>query len=217
MNITSINFFLALIVVLAVYYLLPRRPQNYWLLIVSYAFYITWAWQFSLILIGITTINFFLAKRMSNIEKPSPHILLIGISINVIVLLLFRVADFFLPGLISMFANLGIQLTDQSIKFLLPIGLAYFTLQNISYLVDVHRKQTTAASDFIDFALYLAYFPKILAGPIERARTFLPILAKPRRVDNGLLARSFTLIIIGLLRKVFYRQHPISDHFLGCI
>jgi alginate O-acetyltransferase complex protein AlgI len=203
MNITSINFFLALIVVLAVYYLLPRRPQNYWLLIVSYAFYITWAWQFSLILIGITTINFFLAKRMSNIEKPSPHILLIGISINVIVLLLFRVADFFLPGLISMFANLGIQLTDQSIKFLLPIGLAYFTLQNISYLVDVHRKQTTAASDFIDFALYLAYFPKILAGPIERARTFLPILAKPRRVDNGLLARSFTLIIIGLLRKVF--------------
>jgi alginate O-acetyltransferase complex protein AlgI len=202
MSITSINFFFALIIVLAIYYMLSRRAQNYWLLIVSYAFCITWAWQFSLLLIGITAFNFFLAKGMSKIEKPSTHLLLIGISINVIVLLLFRVADFYLPGLISMFANLGIQLNEQSLKFLLPIGLAYFTLQNISYLVDVHRKQTPAASDFIDFGLYLAYFPKILAGPIERARTFLPILAKPRRVDNDLLARSFTLIIIGLLRKV---------------
>ena len=85
---------------------------------------------------------------------------------------------------------------------LLPIGLAYYSLQNISYLIDIYRKQTVAATDFIDFALYLAYFPKLLSGPIERARTFLPKLAQPRHVDNKLLARSFTLIIVGLMRTL---------------
>jgi alginate O-acetyltransferase complex protein AlgI len=202
MSIISLNFFFILIIVLAVYYLLPRRPQNYWLLIVSYAFYITWAWQFSLILIAITAANFLLAMRMEKSAQPHPRLLWIGITLNVVALLFFRTASFFLPSLISLFANLGIQLSDHSLKILLPIGLAYYTLQNISYLVDVHRKQIRAATDFIDFALYLAYFPKLLAGPIERARTFLPILEKPRRVDNDLLARSFTLIIVGLLRKV---------------
>jgi alginate O-acetyltransferase complex protein AlgI len=203
MSLTSFNFLFVFAIVLAVYYWLPRRAQNYWLLIVSYAFYITWAWQFSLILLVITAANFFLAKRIGKEGRPPARLLWFGVGLNVAVLLFFRTANFFLPGFITLFANLGVHLSEYSLKILLPLGLAYYTLQNISYLVDVHRKQTPPAADFIDFALYLVYFPKLLAGPIERARTFLPVLAKPRRVDNDLLARSFTLIIVGLVRKVF--------------
>jgi hypothetical protein len=114
----------------------------------------------------------------------------------------FRSVNFYLPEFISLADRLGLPISEHSFKFILPVGLAYYTLQNISYLVDVRHKQIAASVDFIDFALYLAYFPKLLSGPIERARTFLPQLANPRRVDNETLARSFTLIIVGLLRKL---------------
>jgi D-alanyl-lipoteichoic acid acyltransferase DltB (MBOAT superfamily) len=82
------------------------------------------------------------------------------------------------------------------------LGLSYYVLQTVSYLVDVYRGQLKAESDFVDFALYLAYFPKLVAGPIERARTFLPKLAQPRIVDNQVLARSITLIFVGVTRKM---------------
>jgi alginate O-acetyltransferase complex protein AlgI len=202
MSITSLNFLYFLLGVLVVYYLLPRRPQNYWLLIVSYAFYFTWSWQFSLILLIITGANFFLAQQIEKSYLSRLSFLWIGIGLNLTVLLFFRTANFFLPEFFSLLAYLGIQLSEHSIKFLLPIGLAFYSLENVSFLVDVYRKQTSAAVDFVDFALYLAYFPKLLSGPIERARTFLPKLTKPRRVDNDLLARSFTLILIGLGRKL---------------
>jgi alginate O-acetyltransferase complex protein AlgI len=202
MSITSFNFFFALLLVLAVYYLLPRRAQNYWLLLVSYAFITTWAWEFSLVLLVITAANFFLARQIQKTEHNRQHLLWMGIGLNVFALLLFRSADFFLPGLLAVFSRLGIQLSQDSIVILLPIGMAFYALQNISYLVDVYRKQTVAATDFIDFALYLAYFPKLLAGPIERSRTFLPQLAQPRVVDNQKLARSVSLIVVGLIRKL---------------
>jgi alginate O-acetyltransferase complex protein AlgI len=202
MSITSLNFFFLLLVVLAVYYLLPRRPQNYWLLFVSYAFCISWAWQFSLVLVLVTIFNFFLAQRLQKAQHFEVHLLWLGIILNVAVLLFFRSVNFYLPEFISFAGRLGVPISEYSFKFILPVGLAYYTLQNISYLVDVRHKQIAASVDFIDFALYLAYFPKLLSGPIERARTFLPKLANPRRVDNEALARSFTLIIVGLLRKL---------------
>ena len=203
MNFTSLNFFYILLILLAVYYVLPRRPQNYWLLFVSYAFYVTWDWQFCLILFVLTVANFLLARQLQSSERDQTGLLWMGIGFNVAALLFFRTTDFFLPGFISLLHSLGINISDHSIGLLLPIGLAYYSLQNISYLIDVYRKQIPAATDFIDFALYLAYFPKLLAGPIERARTFLPKLAQPRRVNNDLFVRSLVLILIGLLRKLF--------------
>jgi alginate O-acetyltransferase complex protein AlgI len=204
MSITSLTFFYLLAVVLGVYYVLPRRAQNVWLLLVSYIFIVTWAWQFSLILLVITAANFCLARLMRKTERDQLFILWLGIGLNLIVLLFFRKANFYLPDLLVLLANLGLQFSSHSLNILLPIGLAYHTLQNISYLVDVYRNQTSPTSDFIDYALYLAYFPKLLAGPIEAARTFLPKLAQPRRVDNELLVRSITLIIVGLVRKLFF-------------
>jgi D-alanyl-lipoteichoic acid acyltransferase DltB (MBOAT superfamily) len=203
MNVTSLNFYFFLVVVLSIYYILPRRPQNYWLLLVSYAFYMTWAWQLSLILIVMTVINFFLALRMQKTEQSQLGLLWLGIGLNLAGLLLFRMFNFFLPGLYDVLNGVGIQLSEHTVELFIPIGLAYYSLQNISYLVDVHRRQISASSNFVDFALYLAYFPKLLSGPIERARTFLPKLARPRYVDNNLFARSLSLIVIGLIRKLF--------------
>lgn len=203
MNITALNFYLLLTAVLVIYYILPYRFQNYCLLIISYAFHITWAWQFSLVLFTLTAINYFIALSLHRNERNQPAFLWLGIVLNVAALIFFRVADYFLPGLMSLLSSLGVPLSQYSLKILLPIGLAYYTLQNISYLVDVYRKQITASTNFVDFATYLAYFPKILSGPIERAHTFLPALAQPRRINNKMIARGLTLIITGLIRKLF--------------
>ena len=201
MNITSLHFILFTLLALTVYYLLPRRFQNYWLLFISYIFCITWAWQFALILALLTVANFVLAQRLHKGGEPRGFLWL-GISLNILALIFFRTANFFLPESLALLTGLGVSTEAGGLQFLIPIGLSYYVLENISYLVDVYRKQMEAVTDFVDFALYLAYFPKLVAGPIERARSFLPKLAKQRFVDNEVLARSFTLIIIGVVRKL---------------
>ncbi len=202
MNITSIHFFLFIILVLGVYYFLPRRPQNYWLLLASYAFVVTWDWQFAIALGAITTVNYLIALRLRINDQGRRGWLWTGIGFNLLALVFFRVASFFVPQLESWLGSLGISTQAGGLQILIPLGLSYYVLQNISYLVDVYRGQLKAESDLVDFALYLAYFPKLVAGPIERARTFLPKLAQPRVVDNQMLARSIVLIFVGVTRKM---------------
>lgn len=214
MDIISIRFVLFTFSVLVIYYLLPRRPQNYWLLLVSYIFIITWDWRFALVLAAVTTSNFLIALRLRVDNEVRRGLLWLGIVLNVSVLLFFRSADFFLPQLEEWLIRLGIQTQTGGLKILIPLGLSYYVLQAISYLVDVYRGQVPAATDFVDFALYLAYFPKLVAGPIERAKSFLPKLAQPRVVDNQVLARSLMLIFVGMTRK-FLIADPLKTSFLS--
>ena len=186
----------------AVYYLLPRRPQNIWLLFVSYVFIVSWDWTFAAVLGMVTAINFLLALRLRINDKGQRGLLWLGIGFNVLTLVFFRAAGFFLPELEAALHSLGLSTQAGGLQILVPLGLSYYVLQTISYLVDVYRGQLKAESDFVDFALYLAYFPKLLAGPIERARAFLPKLAQPRMVDNQMIAESVMLIFVGLVRKL---------------
>lgn len=202
MEIISFQFVLFTLLILGVYYFLPRRPQNYWLLLTSYAFVVAWDWRFALALGVITIVNYLIALRVWLNGHGWRGLLWLGIGFNVLALLFFRAADFFLPQIEALLRGLGIPTEAGGLQILIPLGLSYYVLQAISYLVDVYRGQVKAASDLVDFALYLAYFPKLIAGPIERARIFLPKLAQPRIVDNQLLARSITLIFVGITRKV---------------
>ena len=202
MNITSIYFALFTALVLGVYYLLPRRQQNIWLLFVSLVFVALWNWQFAISLSLVTIVNFVIALRLRVNGQNHPRLLWAGIIFNVLFLVIFRAKDFFLPELAAFVERLGISTQAGGLNILIPLGLSYYVLQAISYVVDVHRGQLNAETDLVDFALYLAYFPKFIAGPIERARTFLPKLAQPRVVDNQMLARSAMLIFVGLTRKL---------------
>jgi D-alanyl-lipoteichoic acid acyltransferase DltB (MBOAT superfamily) len=202
MPIISIQFFFFVLATLGIYYLLPRQVQNYWLLITSYIFYITWSWQFALTLVILTIATYYLGLKINSQAQKRGWLLWTGIGINFSALVFFRLNEFFLPNLSSWLERAGINPWIGSLQFLIPVGLSFYILQNISYLVDVYRKQIIPTNNLTDFALYLVYFPKLLAGPIERARTFLPKLASPRIVDEKLLTRSLVLVAIGLLRKV---------------
>lgn len=207
----SLEFFGFSAAGLVLYYLLTRQKQNVLLLAASYVFYISISWYFALILVFMTIGNYVLGKKIE-IKNHKKKWLSIGIGLNVVVLSFFKLADFFVPDVLGLLSLLGLHIQTQGLKILLPIGLSYYVFQAISYLVDVYRKQMPACLKPVDFALYLAYFPKLTAGPIERAQTFLPKLAKQRIVDNERLSRSFTLIVIGLVRKVV-----IADTLLHAI
>jgi D-alanyl-lipoteichoic acid acyltransferase DltB (MBOAT superfamily) len=214
MNITSLHFVLFTILILSIYYSLPRRPQNIWLLLASYAFIVTWDWRFAITMVVITTFNYLIALRLRVNDQGRRGLVWAGIGFNLIALLFFRAASFFLPQLEVLLVSLGISTQTGGLQILIPLGLSYYVLQAISYLVDVYRGQLKAESDLVGLALYLAYFPKLVAGPIERARTFLPKLAQPRVVDNQMLARSMALIFAGMTRKLLIAD-PLTGSFLS--
>ncbi|MFO7679730.1 MAG: MBOAT family O-acyltransferase [Chloroflexota bacterium] len=202
MQVTSGQFVLLVAFSLVIYYLLPRRPQNYWLLLVSYAFCLTWAWHFAAVLLVMTIFNYLIARRLRDETQIYRGRLWAAIGFNVAALAVFRLGGFYVVELEALLAGLGLASELGVAQILLPIGLSFYIVENISYQVDVYRGQLKPAGSFMDYALYQAYFPKLLAGPIERAGNFLPKLAQPRMVDNDVLARSITLIAVGAFRKV---------------
>jgi len=202
MPITSLGFFVFLILVLALYYILPRRAQNVFLLAASVVFYATWSLKFPLILLCLTLINFGMAHRLRSGNRSLKSVLWLGIGVNLLALLFFKYSNFFLPEVLGILHYPEWEALRITLKILLPIGLSYRVLENISYLVDVYRGQLPASKNVIDFTLYSMYFPKLLSGPIERARSFLPKLLKQRIVTNETLTRGITLIILGAVRKL---------------
>jgi len=219
MEITSFHFLLFVLGVLIVYHLLPHHAQNIWLLIASYIFYVFWSWKFALLLLGATIFHFELAKRLRKDGQGRPVLPWLGLGANIVLFMIFKASSFYFYQLVALLDQMGIQSGLGGLQMVIPLGLSYYVLQNISYLVDVYRGQIPASMNRVDFALYLAYFPKMVAGPIERARSFLPTLARPRRVDNRVLTRSLILILVGLTRKLLIADllfaHLPWDTFIG--
>lgn len=198
MEILSFEFIFFILAALVVYYLLPQKLQNSFLLAASYYFYSTWDWKFVAYLTVITVFNFTFARLLHREKHKKSAPLWLGVVINIVAFGILVFQDFFGLQVGNFLRMLGTE--GLTLRLLLPIGFSYYVLESISYLVDVKRKQLKATTDIIDFALYLAYFPKLISGPIERARSFLPQLREDRVVDNEIVARSIALILIGLLR-----------------
>jgi len=185
----AIAWLLLLAGAVVVYHRLTPKAQIPWLLLLSYAFYAWWAWHFLPLLAGLTLVTYAIAARIAvwpRDDRRRRRWLLAGVAANVAALALlrygFRSAPFASP-----FAVLGIS---------------FYALQAIAYLLDTYSGALRTRPPFAHFALYLAYFPKIVAGPIERPNAFLAQLAQPRPVDDERLARAATLIAVGLTRKL---------------
>ncbi len=191
---------------LAVYYLLPHRAQNVWLLLLSYIFYASWEPALCLLLAATTLINYLLGKTLEKDGNRRRALLWGGIALNILTLASLKMgANGYLMRLLNaLAAPAGLEAFN--FKILLPLGFSFYVLQAVSYLVDVYRRQMPASRDLLDFAVYMAYFPRMISGPIERARGFLPQLARPRRVDNDTLTRAATLILLGLVRKMILAE-----------
>lgn len=188
MAITSTGFVFFVLAALAGYHLVPAGARPWWLLLASYAFCATWGVVPVATLLALTLVDYALGRALVADGAVRRPLLWAGIAANLLPLALWKFAP------VSRAPGVG--------GLLVPVGLSFCALQGVSYLVDVSRGQLPAERRFVRFAVYLAYFPKLLAGPIERARTFLPQLDRPALVDDDALARSVTLIATGLVRKL---------------
>jgi D-alanyl-lipoteichoic acid acyltransferase DltB (MBOAT superfamily) len=191
---SALEWIAVLIGAVAVYHLLPQRAQKLWLLLLSYGFYAWWAWRFLPVLALLTVATYAIAARIGAGASPRDERekryrrrwLIGGVALNVVALALLRCGY-------------------RSVPFDNPfavLGISFYSLQAIAYLFDTYSGALRSLPGFADFALYLAYFPKIVAGPIERPQGFFRQLERPRVVDDQRLARAVTLIAIGLTRKL---------------
>jgi D-alanyl-lipoteichoic acid acyltransferase DltB (MBOAT superfamily) len=197
MAILSLEFLIFVLVTLAVYYFSPKRSQNLILLAASYYFYSRTFLYYPLLLLAITAVDYGLAHWLHKSTKNKRVILWIGILFNIGMMAWFLIGGKALQGMIDF---TKVNPLDIMPLLVLPIGMSYYALNGISYLLDINLRLAKPSTNFVDFALYLAWFPKLFNGPLERARKFLPMLAEKRTVDNETVARSLTLILIGLFR-----------------
>ncbi|NPV85766.1 MAG: MBOAT family protein [Anaerolineae bacterium] len=203
MSIISVGFALFTCVVLLLYYILPHRQQNYLLLAASLLFLSFWSYQVVMIFVFLTLANYLVARRVRQEDNKHARVFLwIGIALNLFSLAYLKYNDFFFPYVAYYLRKTGVAFSLEGLKLLLPVGLSFYVVQAVAYLLDIFKGVARPVASLADFALFMLYFPKLISGPIERSRDLMPKLESPRVVNWGCLERSFSLIVVGLVRKL---------------
>jgi len=200
----SLAFLVFLPIVLLGVVLLPTRWRNGFLLAASYFFYGCWDWRFLALLCGTTLIDFWVGKLLGEITDPArrKRILMLSLGANLGVLAAFKYFNFFIASAANLFHTLGLDVSVPTLSIILPVGISFYTFQSMSYTIDVYRGVTQPAERFWDFALYVAYFPQLVAGPISRKADLLPQLVNPAKVTAERVNIGLMLILLGLVKKV---------------
>jgi D-alanyl-lipoteichoic acid acyltransferase DltB (MBOAT superfamily) len=180
----------------------PRRWKLF-LLVASYIFYGWWDWHYCFLLAAVTIANqiFVVGINEARSHAAKRGWCLVAVAANVGVLGYFKYYNFFVDSVTNGFDKLGVRVSPPLLQVILPIGISFFTFQAMSYVIDAYRDNLKPVG-LLDFAVYLSFFPHLVAGPIVRATEFLPQLRKradPRRIEA---AHAFRLIVAGMFKKV---------------
>jgi len=196
-----VGFFVA---VYALYVILTHRYQNALLLVASYVFYGSWDWRFLGLMLFSTAMDYGFGRLLGRTEEERNRrlILIVSISVNLGILFVFKYFNFFAVSLDRLLSLFALQLDVRVLNVVLPLGISFYTFHNISYIVDVYRRRVEPARQFIDFALYVAFFPQLIAGPIARPAHLLPQFRKPRLITLDMLRSGAWLILLGYFKKV---------------
>ena len=201
MSFASIDFIIFFVIVIIgtiiIQKFFSKRVKEYFLLISSYFFYGYWDWRFCFLLLFVTVISYWTAKN-----KDKKVMYIIGIVIPLVVLGFFKYFNFFLDSVSGIIGHkLGV------LNIILPVGISFYTFQALSYVIDAHRGKVKVENDFIKLALYLSFFPQLVAGPIVKANEFLPQLKEERKVTLDNFKIGIQLIIFGLIKKIVLADH----------
>ncbi len=203
----SIDFLFFFPIVTLLFFIIPKRLRTSWLLIASYYFYMSWNPKYA-VLIALSTVTTFISGILiEKAEKPSTKKLIVSASliVNLSILGIFKYADFALQTLSSIAQHLGFSAIDRRLDLLLPVGISFYTFQALSYTLDVYRGTIRAEKSIIRYALFVSFFPQLVAGPIERSGNLLSQVQKINerklwdydRIRDGLL-----LMFWGLFQKL---------------
>jgi len=200
---TDSVFYVFFALVFVLYWTLRARAfQNGLLVVGSYVFY-GWIHPWFCILIAVSTIvDYTVGLAIVRDGSRRRLYLLISLVTNLGMLGFFKYFNFFTENVYQLATGIGLNMDPVSLKIFLPVGISFYTFQTLSYTIDIYRRQMEPRTNFIDFALFVSFFPQLVAGPIERARRFLPQIENPRRWSWDLLYGAWPLIVMGYMKKV---------------
>ena len=209
---TSFEFIYFFLIILITYWSIPQRFRWILLLASSYFFYISWEPTYIILILLSTSIDYFLCRYLtgSNEDKKRKMGLLFSVIMNLGLLFAFKYYNFFQDALHDILGLVNVQYTPSESTFLLPVGISFYTFQTLSYSIDVYRKNFCVEKHFGKFALYVAYFPQLIAGPIVHHAEMMPQFdedethrLRVRNIEIGL-----SIFAVGLFKKVI-----LADNF----
>jgi D-alanyl-lipoteichoic acid acyltransferase DltB (MBOAT superfamily) len=180
------------------------KIQNILILIASYIFYGWWDWRFLSLIIASTLVDYSIGIMLSKtaINRKRKSLLVLSLIFNLGLLGVFKYYNFFIDNWIDLWGSFGVSMNRSSLNIILPVGISFYTFQTLSYTIDVYRKKLTPTKDFFAFAGFVAFFPQLVAGPIERASNLLPQFYKKRIFNYDLAVSGIKLIFWGLFKKI---------------
>ena len=203
MSFASIDFIIFFLIVLLGTAVLQRAksrtPKHIFLLAASYFFYGYWDWRFCFLLMFVTVTAYFTAKASKNKAA-----FITGVTVPLVVLGIFKYFNFFISSFMSVIHARG---TIRTLNIILPVGISFYTFQALSYVIDVRRGKIEAEKDFVKLALYISFFPQLVAGPIVKAKDFLPQLNEDRKVSLNGIEYGIQLMVFGLFKKIVLADH----------
>ena len=207
----SSDFLIFFPIVVLVYFLIPQKLKNYWLLITSYYFYMCWNAKYALIILFSTVVTYFSGLALDSLQHQSSvqsvtrkkkTIVAISVLLNLSLLFYFKYINFAIGILGDALSVLHIELSIPAVDILLPVGISFYTFQALGYTIDVYRGDTYAEKNFFQYALFVSFFPQLVAGPIERSRHLLQQLSTPHKFNSDEAKSGLLLMLWGFFLKI---------------
>ncbi|QLC67508.1 MBOAT family protein [Flavobacterium sp. LPB0248] len=198
-----------------------KSTQNALLIVASYYFYSCWDWRFLFLLVFSTFLDYFTGIQIekSNSDRSRKFWFWLSILVNLGFLGIFKYYNFFATSFAEMFSSLGFKVSPMLLNVILPVGISFYTFHGLSYVIDIYYKRIKAEYNFIDYSLFVSYFPLLVAGPIERATHLLPELKEKREFNFEKAKEGVYQIVWGLVKKVVIADtcavyaNAIFDHY----
>ncbi|MCL4107807.1 UNVERIFIED_CONTAM: hypothetical protein GTU68_027192 [Idotea baltica] len=180
------------------------KVQNIIILFSSYVFYGWWDWRFLSLIIFSTLVDFTIGKMLAktNILAEKKLLLWVSIIVNLGLLGFFKYYNFFIENFIATFSFFGKDIQPNTLNIILPVGISFYTFQTLSYTIDVYKNRLNPTNDFIAFAAFVSFFPQLVAGPIERAKSLLPQFSKTKLFNPKEAIDGLRQILWGLFKKI---------------
>jgi len=217
---TELRYLLFFGLVFAVHWLLRSNAlRKRWLLLGSYVFYAGWDWRFCGLILLSTIVDFHAGRRLgaaTTLGRKRAW-LAFSLAVNLGLLGFFKYFNFFVESGAGLFHLFGWDYPLRTLEIVLPVGISFYTFQTLSYTIDIYRRALKPVDDFLDFALFVGFFPQLVAGPIVRAVDFLPQLGRPRRFGAIDFRACLTLFLIGFVKKACIADNlaPVVDEYFA--
>ncbi|HEY1038532.1 MAG TPA: MBOAT family O-acyltransferase, partial [Bacteroidia bacterium] len=217
MMFNSLSFLGFFIIVYSSYLLFRKnfKIQNLILLIASYYFYSCWDWRFLFLLVFSTFLDYFTGAKIfdAKTQKGKKRWLVTSIGINLGFLAFFKYYNFFIDSFADLTGRLGFHVSLPVLSIVLPVGISFYTFHGLSYVLDLYNNKITPERNFVNYSLFVSFFPLLVAGPIERATHLLPQISKPRSINADQVNAGLFLIVWGFFKKVVIADNlaRISD------